>query len=213
APGSAWLDVRFDGTAAGIAAQLDRVEQLRQAVDKLEQVEPVVEQLHPVAQVDQAGQAQQHASPSRPPDVASGAPAGVWLAHQAIWDGASPALVAKLSVLPAHFAAVCALIGRAAAAQGLAWQVVLQSVGMGYVRLEGGEQALRTALLLLRGELAGNGDARSGGALVALGCPAAVKRGLDVWGPPGDAQPLMVRIKRRFDPDGTLNPGRFLGGI
>jgi len=52
-----------------------------------------------------------------------------------------------------------------------------------------------------------------GATIVALGCPLAVKRGLDVWGPAGDAQPLMVRIKQRFDPDGTLSPGRFLGGI
>jgi glycolate oxidase FAD binding subunit len=88
------------------------------------------------------------------------------------------------------------------------WKVVMQSVGAGYVRLEGNEQALRTALLILRDELA-----KMGGTIVAFGCPVAVKSGLDVWGPPSDAQPLMVRIKQRFDPDGTLNPGRFLGGI
>ncbi|MFI5113365.1 MAG: hypothetical protein ACHP9S_11090, partial [Terriglobales bacterium] len=74
--------------------------------------------------------------------------------------------------------------------------------------LEGNEQGLRTALLTLRDELP-----KMGGTLVALGCPVAVKRGLDAWGPPSDAQPLMVRIKQRFDPDGTLNPGRFVGGI
>jgi glycolate oxidase FAD binding subunit len=54
---------------------------------------------------------------------------------------------------------------------------------------------------------------KMGGTIVALGCPVEVKRGLDVWGPTSDAQPLMVRIKQRFDPGGTLNPGRFLGGI
>ena len=84
----------------------------------------------------------------------------------------------------------------------------MQSVGTGYARLEGNEQALRTALLALRDELA-----KMGGTMVALGCPVAVKRGLDVWGPTTDAQKLMVRIKQRFDPEGTLNPGRFLGGI
>ena len=178
APGGAQLDVRFDGTAAGIQAQIDQVQQL--------------------------------AAPSLVP---SPAPDDVWLSHQAIWEGAVPALVAKFSVLPAHFAAVCALIERAAAAQSLAWRVVAQSVGAGYVRLEGSEQALRTGLLALRDELAKTGDTKLGGTIVALGCPVAVKRGLDVWGPPSDAQPLMVRIKQRFDPDGTLNPGRFLGGI
>jgi glycolate oxidase FAD binding subunit len=178
APGGAQLDIRFEGTAAGIQAQVDQVRQI--------------------------------AAPSPAP---SDAPAYVWLSHQAIWDGAAPALVAKLSVLPAHFAAVCALVDRSAAAHSLAWKVVAQSVGAGYVRLEGNEQALRTTLLTLRDELAKTGETKLGGTMVALGCPVAVKRGLDVWGPPSDAQPLMVRIKQRFDPDGVLNPGRFLGRI
>ncbi len=83
-----------------------------------------------------------------------------------------------------------------------------QSVGAGYASLEGSEPALRPAVVSLRDEVAS-----MGGTMVVLGCPLAVKRGLDVWGPPSDAQPLMVRIKQRFDPDGTLNPGRFVGGI
>jgi glycolate oxidase FAD binding subunit len=178
APGGAHLDVRFDGTVAGIAAQVDQVRQL--------------------------------AAPSPP---LSDPPAGAWTAHQAIWDGATPALVARLSVLPAHIAAVCALIERAAAARSLAWRLVMQGVGAGTVRLAGDEAALRAAFLALREALGGSGAAGLSGTIVALGCPLAVKRGLDVWGPAGDAQPVMVRLKQRFDPDGTLSPGRFLGGI
>jgi glycolate oxidase FAD binding subunit len=187
APGGAQLDVRFAGTAAGIQAQVGQVDQVRRL-----------------------------AAPSAAP---AESPADVWTAHQAIWDGAAPApprLVARLSVLPSRIAAVCALIERAAAARSLAWQLVVQGVGAGYLRLaghEGDEPALRATLLALREELAGTGDTQPGGTIVALDCPLAVKRGLDVWGPAGDAQPLMVRIKRRFDPDGTLSPGRFLGGI
>jgi glycolate oxidase FAD binding subunit len=200
APGGAHLDVRFDGTAAGILAQIE--------------------------QIDQVDQVRGRAAPvSAPAD----APAEIWTSHQAIWegahgahgtdsahaaDGAAPALVARLSVLPARIAAVCALVERAAAARSLAWEMVVQGLGAGYVRLTGNvgdEPALRATLLELREELGGTGG--TGGTLVALGCPLAVKRGLDVWGPAGDAQPLMVRIKQRFDPDGTLSPGRFLGGI
>jgi len=140
--------------------------------------------------------------------AASDAPANGWTSHEAIWDGAAPALLTKFSVLPAQFAAVCALVERSAGAQSLAWKIVVQGVGAGYARLEGNEQGLRTALLTLRDELA-----KMDGTLVVLGCPVAVKRGLDAWGPPSDAQPLMVRVKQRFDPDGTLNPGRFVGGI
>jgi glycolate oxidase FAD binding subunit len=171
-PRSAHLDVRFDGTAAGIQAQVDQIMKI-------------------------AGS-----------NAATDAPANSWTSHQAIWEGADPALVAKFSVLPAQFAAVCALVERSAASQSLAWKMVAQSVGAGYARLEGAEPALHAALVTLRDELG-----KMGGTLVALGCPVAVKRGLDVWGPPSDAQSLMVRIKQRFDPDGTLNPGRFVGGI
>ena len=172
AQGSAHLDVRFDGTAAGIQAQVKQIQQIAGLL------------------------------------AASDAPANAWTSHQAIWDGASPALMTKFSVLPAQFAAVCALVERVAGAQSLAWKVVAQGVGAGYARLEGNEPGLRTALLTLRDELV-----KMGGTLVALACPVAIKRGFDVWGPPSDAQPLMVRVKQRFDPDGTLNPGRFVGGI
>lgn len=173
APDESHLDIRFDGTAAGIEAQVKQVQQI-------------------------AGASL----------VPSDAPQNVWISHQSIWEGVAPAVVAKFSVLPSQFADVCAMVERVSAADSLAWKVVAQSVGTGYVRMEGNEQALRTALLTVR-----EGLAKMGGAMVVLGCPLAIKRGLDVWGLPSDAQPLMVRIKQRFDPVGTLNPGRFVGGI
>jgi glycolate oxidase FAD binding subunit len=176
ASGSTHLDARFDGTPAGIEAQVKQIAQIAGSV------------------------------------TASEAPANVWTSHEAIWEGASPALLAKFSVLPTQFAAMCALAERVAGENSLAWKLVVQNVGAGYARFEsskqGNEQGLRSALLTLRDEIA-----KMDGTLVALGCPVAVKRGLDVWGAPSDAQPLMVRVKQRFDPDGTLNPGRFVGGI
>jgi glycolate oxidase FAD binding subunit len=36
---------------------------------------------------------------------------------------------------------------------------------------------------------------------------------IDAWGSGGDAYPLMMSVKQQFDPRGTLNPGRFIGGI
>jgi FAD/FMN-containing dehydrogenase len=32
----------------------------------------------------------------------------------------------------------------------------------------------------------------------------------DLWGPPGDGAAVMRAIKDRFDPQGVLNPGRFV---
>jgi glycolate oxidase FAD binding subunit len=51
------------------------------------------------------------------------------------------------------------------------------------------------------------------GTLVIVDAPPALKRAVDVWGPPGDAIELMRRVKRQFDPDRRLSPGRFVGGI
>lgn len=51
------------------------------------------------------------------------------------------------------------------------------------------------------------------GTLVVRRAPLEIKRQIDVWGQVGDALPLMQRVKARFDPQGTLNPGRFVGGI
>jgi glycolate oxidase FAD binding subunit len=51
------------------------------------------------------------------------------------------------------------------------------------------------------------------GTLVIVEAPPALKRAVDAWGPPGDAIELMRRVKRQFDPDRLLSPGRFVGGI
>jgi glycolate oxidase FAD binding subunit len=51
------------------------------------------------------------------------------------------------------------------------------------------------------------------GSLVVLKAPPTVKARVDVWGPVGNALGLMQELKRQFDPQGILNPGRFVGGI
>jgi glycolate oxidase FAD binding subunit len=54
---------------------------------------------------------------------------------------------------------------------------------------------------------------RRGGSTVVLEAPLAIKERLDVWGPAGDYLGLTRRVKEKFDPGYTMNPGRFLGGI
>jgi glycolate oxidase FAD binding subunit len=51
------------------------------------------------------------------------------------------------------------------------------------------------------------------GQAIVLAAPTNLKRGIDVWGPAPPTLSLMREIKRRFDPEGLLNPGRFVGGI
>ncbi len=52
-----------------------------------------------------------------------------------------------------------------------------------------------------------------GGTLFLQAAPAALRESIDVWGGPPAAITLMREIKRQFDPNRTLNPGRFVGGI
>jgi glycolate dehydrogenase FAD-binding subunit len=93
------------------------------------------------------------------------------------------------------------------AGTGVAWLT-------GGVR-EGGLPADSPELPLLARMIA---DARErlvarGGSLVLVKAPPALKRAVEVWGPPGDALGLMRRVKERFDPGRRLAPGRFVGGI
>jgi glycolate oxidase FAD binding subunit len=146
--------------------------------------------------------------------MASGArriepPPDVWNACSTLWSGAEPAVVCKFSVLPADISVCLDSLRKVSGPQRLSWRLVAQSVGVGFLRLEGNDNAAPLpALEDLRKQL----ETR-GGSLVILRCPFEIKSKIDVWGSPGDALPLMKSIKAQFDPTGVLNPGRFVGGI
>ena len=113
------------------------------------------------------------------------------------------------SVLPTELRAFCAQLDEVSTAPPLGWRVVAQGVGVGHFRLEGvPSDALIAALHGLRA-----GVERRGGTLVVLVAPEDLKTRFDVWGSPGDALPLLQRVKQQLDPHGTLSPGRFVGGL
>jgi glycolate oxidase FAD binding subunit len=62
----------------------------------------------------------------------------------------------------------------------------------------------------LRAEIAALGANAS---LVIQRCPIELKRAIDVWGDPGSSIALMRALKAKLDPNNTLNPGRYVGGI
>ncbi len=81
--------------------------------------------------------------------------------------------------------------------------------GLIFARLAGDEAALVTAVDQLR-SAASVGQ----GSLVVVDAPPALASKVDVWGTlPGQTFEVMRRLKVRFDPNYTLNPGRFVGGI
>jgi len=55
--------------------------------------------------------------------------------------------------------------------------------------------------------------AADGGYVVVEAAPPDVKQNVDVWGPLPSAFALLKALKRKFDPEGILNPGRFIGGL
>jgi glycolate dehydrogenase FAD-binding subunit len=130
-----------------------------------------------------------------------------WGAAERLWDGAS--CMVKFSTLPAEVGAFLESVKKLTDPLNLSWSVVAQAVGVGFLRLETSDIAVLIAVL---GELRHSLESR-GGWLVLLRCPLKLKRDVDVWGSAGDALPLMKNIKAQFDPTGTLNPGRFIGGI
>ena len=130
-------------------------------------------------------------------------------AREALWQAGGRKVVAKFSVLPTDLASFCATLSEIASKHGLTWKAVAQAIGVGHLRLEAAsDDALLGALPRLRSKAEA-----LGGTLAVLGCPPEMKPRFDVWGPPGNAFPLMRRVKEQLDPNGTLNPGRFVGGI
>jgi glycolate oxidase FAD binding subunit len=79
--------------------------------------------------------------------------------------------------------------------------------GTVYARLSGSEEALVGVVDEMR-SLAQT----ERGSVVVQDAPPELARAVDVWGTIA-AVDLMRRVKARFDPNGTLNPGRFVGGI
>jgi glycolate oxidase FAD binding subunit len=166
------VDVRFEGTDAGLAAQ---AEALRKLAD---------------------------------PAIEAVAADAVWEAREKLWSSPQKAAIAKLSIVPTSISETYDRIRDLADSFDVKWSAVVQGTGLGWLRLEGSSSdAIHRLLITARTELE-----RSGGSLNLLHHPADIPA-MDAWGTAGDAFPLMLRVKQQFDTRGTLNPGRFIGGI
>lgn len=118
------------------------------------------------------------------------------------------ALRVKLTALPARLTEVDALVAPLLAALHGGAFTWYASLGIGFA---GGDVAdSAAALAAVTGARAALTAA--GGSLVVEAAPESL-RSIDPWGPPPPAFALMTQLKRRFDPDGRLNPGRFVGGL
>ena len=133
--------------------------------------------------------------------------ADFWRRHDAVRTGGPLRL--RLGALPSRLPALEATLAPLLGSLGgrsFAWYATL---GLGFVAGVPSE-ATAAALASARSALA-----REGGWVVVEASPdsALDLRGLDPWGSTPEAFAVMRQLKQRFDPQGRLNPGCFVGGL
>jgi glycolate oxidase FAD binding subunit len=138
-----------------------------------------------------------------------------WRARSGLGRGAFPetAAVMRWSVLPAQVAEVMEQGSAVAQRAGLGAALAAHA-GMGVVEavLAGRGRADAASVVAVLGEWRTLVRAVGGQALIES-APLAVKERVPVWDDPGPSLRIMQRIKSQLDPNGLLNPGRFVGGI
>ena len=142
-------------------------------------------------------------------DVLSEAEArAFWERHDALRT-AGP-LRAKIAMLPSafeeFFERVLPALGAALSDAACASYPAL---GISFVSgVPSDDDAVAAAIAKIREFLA-----PAGGSLVLEEAPDGVRAHADPWGPAPASFGLMRALKDRLDPDGRLNPGRFVGGL
>jgi len=135
-----------------------------------------------------------------------GAPEAWWArVREAAWPEGPECLALRIGVRPTDV--VKALRAVEAAADGAVRATAEVANGVLHVVLSRpGDVAARLARVR-------EGVGALGGTCVVEHAPLAVKPSLDVWGDVGPALGPMRRLKAELDPQGMLNPGRYVGGI
>ena len=178
------LAVRLGGTAAGVESQLGMV----------------VEALRP-------------GDGGRIETLEGASQASFWRAAVAVAEapgGGQTYAVCRFSALSSQVPSLLKSAGEIAEAAGLSAAGAAQAVnGVGRVRLTGSEDSAPYVDAVVEFRRAAE---HLGAAVVVEAAPVAAKRTVDVWGFGGDAVSLelMRRLRHAFDPNRTLNPGRFL---
>jgi glycolate oxidase FAD binding subunit len=131
-----------------------------------------------------------------------------WRAYESqLWQ--TDGTLLKIAVLPSHVGDLIDVIERATASHSVDYRV-------------GGRAALGVLFLKLRGDVERHMEivrevrrtaVAHGGSVVLLSTPVSIDRRVDSWGEVGDSLRTMQAVKARFDPHGTLNPGRGPGGV
>jgi glycolate oxidase FAD binding subunit len=134
---------------------------------------------------------------------------GLWRAQEAaLWE--SPGTLIKIATLPSELPAMLEHVERLSAARSVTYRLGGRAaLGVVFVRLSGNVDTHASIVADLR-RAAGQpvAAAARNASVVVLEAESAVRSAIDIWGEIGDALPIMKSIKARFDPHGTLSPGR-----
>ncbi len=168
------------------------------ALVRFESVErAVIEQAHAACEI-----ARSHEAAARVLDADE--EASCWREHASLpWAG--DAAVVALGIAGSHVGRELEWLGDAATQSGLQVTVVGRlALGSLRVALRGPLDAQVSTVELLRAR-----RRDTGGHVVLLRGSGELRRRVDPWGPLGDVARIMPAIKRRFDPNGVLNAGRW----
>jgi len=214
------VDIRFDGTDAGLAAQTETLRKLAAPATETQSNDNVwqarqhlfgaASSAEPASLSPSLRYGQTGARPTGVPvERASLArPTAVTPQAAELTQDLQPAAIAKFSVLPGSIASTFDQLRALAEPLNVHWSAVVQGTGLGWIRLgPANAAAIRQLLQTLRSRL----EPADGSLVVQYRSPEIPE--IEVWGNPGDALPLMQSVKRQFDVRKTLNPGRFVGGI
>lgn len=135
------------------------------------------------------------------------ASANVWDARQALF-GRRDGLVLKVSALPDDTCDIIADFQKWIADYAADISVVAQATGLMTIAITAAPEIMTALLDRMRARV----DPWSGSAVVVR-APDSLQGRIDPWGPDRGSLPLMREIKRRFDPNRILNPGRFVGNL
>jgi glycolate oxidase FAD binding subunit len=129
-------------------------------------------------------------------------------------DSSPAATIVKMSVIPMRMMDALTRAQRAAESNALPWAAMARGLGVIYFALlpagrsedvKVGTAAAMDAIHAACAEL--------GGHSTVPWCPAEWKNAVKIWGPPRADFVQMQKVKRIFDPQGILSPGRFVGDI
>ncbi len=129
--------------------------------------------------------------------------------ERALWDALAgfsapgDGLLLRAGIRPTALADLLALLRRHSPADA---RLLAHSTGLAYARWPApAPERAAHSLTGLR-----SGLAPLGGYAVVEDAPPALRPGLDLWGPRPETLSLMRALKRQWDPQNILNPGRYL---